>query len=179
MNLRRAVPLVFVAFCLGLSALVLRRQIAARPVPRTDAAPRQPSDQNEPTDPGRPVNPKTWHVAAGPARREALATIGDQLAAIRTGDADRAWSYQSRGLHRNFHSSARMFVQAITRGYPEFGHAQSAAFGPVWMDAAGGHADVVVTVRGRNGRLARGYYLLVREDGGYKVAGVAGGQALP
>lgn len=35
MNLRRAAPLIFVALCLGLSALVLRRQIAAHPIPRT------------------------------------------------------------------------------------------------------------------------------------------------
>lgn len=71
-----------------------------------------------------------------------------------------------------------MFVQSITRGYPEFGHARSATLGPVLMDATGDRAQVIVTVRGQNGRLARGYYRLIREEGGFKVAGVSGGQAL-
>lgn len=182
MNSRRAVPLIFVALCLGLSALVLHRQIAARPTPRTAAVPREPSDradqadQEEPGDPGQPASSKDWRLAAAPARRQVLKTVMAQLTAIRAGNADAAWFYQSRGLRRNF-PSARAFVETIVRGYPEFGHARSATFGPVWVNPAGDHAAVTVRVRGENGRLARGDYLLVQEDGGYKVAGVGGGRA--
>jgi hypothetical protein len=177
MNLRRAAPVVFVALCLGLSALVLRRQIAAHPVSRTIAAPGEPAGREGPVDPGQPASLKGWHVAAAPARRAAQATVASQLAAIRAGNADGAWFYQSRSLRRNF-PSAQAFVKMIARGYPEFGHAISEEFGPVWVNPAGDHAAVTVMVRGENGHLARGYYLLVREDGGYKVAAVGGGRTI-
>jgi len=166
MSLRRAVPVVFVALCLGLSALVLRRQIATHPIPR-DTGVRANADQA--------MDLKTWRGAAAPERRAVLKTVLDQLAAIRAGDADRAWFYQSRGLHRNFRS-ARAFESEIVNGYPEFGHAKSAKFGPVGVDPTGNHAAVAVTVQGENGRWARANYLLVREDGGYRVEGVAGGR---
>lgn len=177
MDLRRVAPILFVALCLSLSALVLHRQIAAHPMPRAAAAPAEPPGLGGPLYPGQPVEPKTWHVATGPVRREAVATIGNQLAAIRTGNADWAWFYQSNDLHRNF-PSAQAFVETITRGYPEFGHARFAAFGPVRVDTTGNHAAVTVTVRGENGHLARGYYRLIREGGGYKVASVDGGKAI-
>ena len=108
----------------------------------------------------------------------ALAAVTAQLAAIRAGDADRAWFYQSRGLHNNF-GSAQQFEQMIQRGYPEFGHCRSAAFSPVQVDQTGDQAAVIVTVLGENGRRARGFYRLIREDGGYKIAGVGGGQTIP
>ncbi len=176
MNIRRAAPLVFAALCIGLSAFVLRGQFAAHPKP-PDAPPREFPGGERPTDRALPVDPKTWHVATGPARREALTTIGGQLAAIRAGNADQAWFYQSRGLHRNFHSP-QDFVATIAGNFPEFGHAASVAYGPVWADPTESHADVVVTVRGQNGRLARGYYALIRQDGGYKTASVLGGRAI-
>jgi len=174
MNLRRAAPFVFAALCLGLSAFVLRGQIAARPIPRPD--PDGPA-QGQPFEPPMAGDhPRGWHVAAGPTRRQVVAVIGDQLAAIRTGDADRAWSYQSRGLHRNF-PSAQAFVAQISGSYPEFGHSASATYGPIWADKPETYAVVAVTVRGQNGRRAPAHYLLVREEGGYKVAGVVGGRA--
>jgi len=177
MNFRRIAPVLFVALCLSLSGLVLHRQIAAHPVPRTAEA---PADADAPGSADAPpvLDPKTWHVAAGPARRAALAAVTAQLAAIRAGDADRAWFYQSRGLHNNF-ASAQQFEQMIQRGYPEFGHCRSAVFSPVWVNKTGDQAAVIVTVLGENGRRARGFYRLIREDGGYKIAGVGGGQTIP
>ena len=177
MNLRRVAPLVFAVLCLGLSVLVLHRQITAHPAPPVAASPTETPEQAEQFIPTQPIHPKTAHIATGAERRAATTAVGNQLAAIRTGNADAAWFYQSRALHNNF-TSAQAFVETISRSYPEFGHSQSVAFGPVWMDPSGDHAAVIVTVRGQNGRLARGYYQLIREDGGYKVAGVAGGRAV-
>lgn len=171
MNVRRAAPLLFAALCLSLSAFVLRGQIAAHPKPPPAPAPPFPMDA------GGPPGPQAWRVATGAGRRAALATINDQLAAIRAGDADRAWFYQSRGLRRHF-SSAQAFVAMLGAQYPEFGHAASASFGPVLTSPAGNLAGVPVTVRGRNGHLALAYYMLVKEDGVYKIAGVDGGRAL-
>lgn len=168
MNLRRAAPILFVALCLGLSALVLRRQIAAHPKPRVSEAQ---------ADAGRPVRSRTLHVAAGPARREVLNTILGQLNALHSDDAGKAMFYQSRGLRRNFRSPEQ-FVRMIAARHPEFGHCRSAQCGPVWTDATGRYAEVIVTVQGENGRRARGYYQLIREEGGYKVASVEGGQVI-
>ena len=176
MNIRRIAPLVFAALCVGLSTFVLRGQIEAHPKPPPAPAPDDSSPAGGPTLSGLPVNPTVWHITVGPTRQAVVAAIGGQLSAIRAGDADRAWSYQSRSLRRNFYS-AQDFTATISGKFPEFGHAEEAAFGPVWVDARADHADVIVTVLGQNGRLARGYYWLVREDGGYKVAAVEGGRS--
>ncbi len=182
MNVRRAAAFLFAALCVGLSAFVLRGQIAAHPKPPAFRLPDFPEVAGGPTGAGgpigadRPPGPKAWRVATGAERRAALATINDQLAAIRAGDGDRAWFYQSRGLRGNF-ASGQAFVAMIGTQYPEFGHAASASFGPVLTNPEGNLAGVPVTVRGQNGRLAPAYYMLVKEDGGYKVAGVSGGRA--
>ena len=165
-TMRRAAPLVFAALCLGLSGLVLRRQIAAHPPPAPPPAPTP-----------RP-SPPPAHVAGGAARRAVLDTVLGQLAALRAGDADKALSYQSRGLRRNFGSAAQ-FTRMIVTHYPEFGRSRAADCGPVLTDPTGRYATVVVTVTGEDGRRARGYYQLLREDGVYRVAGVVGGQPLP
>ena len=178
MNLRRAAPFVFAALCLGLSGFVLRGQIAAHPKPPSEADGLR-EDFRPQLPPGLPRandHPPGWRAAAEPTRAAVTAVIGDQLAAIRTGDADRAWSYQSRGLHRGS-SSAQEFQSSIADNYPEFGHSQSVSYGPVWADPSGTHVGVAVTVRGLNGRSAPAYYLLIKEGDDYKVASVMGGRA--
>ena len=182
MPFRRVAPLLFVALCLGLSALVVRRQIAAHPAPRIVAAPEEPLEPEELSGPGerpypgQPVDPKTWHVLTGPERSRVLNAVLGQLAAFRTGDADKAMFYQSTGLRRKFRSPGE-FERMIVAEYPEFGHSRAVQCGPVWADPTGRFAYVVVTVLGANGHKARGGYELVQEEVGYKVAGVAGGQA--
>ncbi len=177
MNVRRIAAFFFAALCVGLSVFVLRGQIAAHPKPPPAPTPQDTPGADGPILSGLPAGTTGWHVAPEPERQQAMAVIGSQLAAIRAGDADRAWSYQSRGLRRNF-TSSRAFVAMIGTQYPEFGHAASAAFGPVLTNPDGNLAGVAVTVRGQNGKLAPAYYMLIKEDGGYKVAGVTGGQTI-
>ena len=195
MNFRRVAPVLFAALCLGLCAFILRGQIAARPIPRTAAfephgsldngnygdggnyGDDNPADPAKAAPPSRPTVPPSWHVAQGPARKAALAIINAQLAAIRAGDGNQAWFYQSLGLRRNF-ASGQAFVAMVGAEYPEFGHAASASYGPLLTDAGGVRAGIRVTVRGRNGSLARAYYWLIKENGAYKVAGVEGGRAI-
>jgi hypothetical protein len=163
MNKRRMiVAVVFVALCIGLSGLLLRRQITAHPKPpRMDILSTKP-------------DPNIWHVETGAVKKAVTGSIQAQLVAIRAGDANKAIYYQSSGLRRHF-ATPQQFVQSITRNYPEFGHSRSAEFGPVWVDKTGNYAQLVVTSRGENGRRARGYYLMVREDGVFRVSGVEGG----
>jgi hypothetical protein len=166
MNKRRMiVAVVFVALCLSLSGLLLRRQITAHPKPpKMDILSTKP-------------DPNVWHVATGAVTKAVTGSIQAQLTAIRTGDATKAIFYQSSGLRRHF-ATPQQFVQNITHYYPEFGHSRSAEFGPVWVDKTGNYAEVVVTSRGENGQRARGYYLMIQEDGIFRVAGVGGGAAI-
>ena len=174
MNSRHTAPLVFAALCLGLSVLVLRRQVVAHPKPKPVADVRNPYAQADAPPPGIPADPRTLHIEKGQVRRAVLDTVTSQLTAIRTGDADKAWSYQSQSLRRNFHS-AKEFQSMISAQNPEFGHAKSVVCDSVWTDPARKYAGVVVTVQGDNGRRARTLYLLVWEGKGYKVASVRGG----
>ena len=172
----RPAAILFVALCLGLCGLVLRRQFLAHPAPpRT--SPARPAEEALPFDQSRPVDHRSWRPASGGTRRAVRAAILGQLAAIRAGDADRAMSYQSLSLRGNF-ASPQDFVGMIRSHYPEFARCRSAELGPMWADPSGAHADVTVTVHGENGRSARGDYRMVREGGGYRVAAVFGGQAI-
>ena len=161
----------FVVLCLVLSGLILRRQMAAHPILPT------PQEQSEPQPPfqGAPSHRGTWHVAAEPTRKAVTASIQGQLDALRDGDGPKAVAYQSLGLRHGF-GSPEGFVSGIRREYPEFGYFRSAHFGPVWTDNAARFAEVIVTVHGANGRTARGDYQMVKEAGGYRVAGVLGGR---
>ena len=178
MTSRSLSVIAFVALCLVLSALVLHRQIAAHPASPEIPQETEQADKPIPNFPGRAVDQRTWHIANGVGRSLVIASIQDQLNGLRGGDAQEAVKYQSRRLRRNF-SSPEAFLQMIQTHYPEFGHCRAARYGPVWADPTGQYADVIVTVRGENDLLARGDYLMVREDGLYRVAGVSGGGRIP
>ena len=173
MPTRRFPALAFVLLCLALSGLVLRRQMAAHPVRPA------PSDQEQgaalpPAFGGRWPTIPGWHTASGPTRRAVLASVQGQLDAFRAGDADKAMFYQSQGLRHNFASPAA-FLDTIRTHYPEFGDCRSVHFSQVGADKTAQYAEVVVTVRGPDGRAARGDYEMVMEDGRYRVLSVAGG----
>ena len=170
MPTRRFPALAFVLLCLALSGLVLRRQMAAHPRP---PAPPEPG-ASLPAFQGQWQTMPGWHAASGPTRQAVLASVLGQLDAFRRGDADRAMFYQSRGLRRNF-ASPQAFLDTIRRSYPAFGHCRSVSFGPVGADKTAQYAEVVVRVRGPDGRAAQGDYLMVLEDGRYRVRAVSGG----
>ena len=165
----------FVVLCLALSGLILRRQMAAHPVPHTQPG-QERGDAQSPFFSSLP-NRGGWHVAAESTRKAVTASIQGQLDALRDGDGPKAVSYQSLGLRRSF-GSPQGFIDGIRRGYPEFGYCRAARFGPVWTDKTARFAEVDVTVQGEDGRTAQGDYQMVREAGGYRVAGVLGGRAV-
>lgn len=163
----------FVLLCLGLSGLVLRRQMAAHPI-RPDQAGRERGEGRARAFENQLAGRPGAHVADERTGRAIVGAIRGQLTAFRAADGSKAMSYQSRGLRRGF-GSPQGFVEGIRHGYPEFGDSTAVRFAPVWVDGAGRFAEVVVTVRGANGRQARGDYEMVKEDGVYRVAGVRGG----
>ncbi len=175
MNTRSLSALAFVALCLALGGLALHRQIAAHPLPPEAE---QEGERIPSAAQGQEVDKHTWHIATGAERRAVTDSIQSQLDGFRTGNATQAMKYQSEGLRHRF-SSPQSFLQMIQSHYPEFGHCRTARFGPVWTDHSGQYANVIVTVRGEDGFLAQGDYLLVREAEGYRVAGVNGGGRVP
>ena len=152
MNARPVVAAVFVALCLLLCGLILRRQIAGHPLPPEA---RQSYD---------------FHPASLEVTRQAQDTIGGQVAALNAGDGSRAWLYQSRALRHNF-SGVKQFLQMINARYPEFGQSRLVRYGPVWVEPGSGRAQARVIVEGKNGREVRGVFQLVREGGALKVDG--------
>lgn len=183
---------LFVAACLLLSGLVMRRQIAAHPRPPVDrqadpslGGPRQGYPRQggflPPSFPpgliGLPVETNTWHVMKGVGRASVIAPIQGQLAAFGKNDAVKAVSYQRRGLFRRF--TPDEFLDRIQEQAPAFAHCRVARFGAVWADPDRQHADVRVSVDGEDGREAEGLYEMVRQNGAYRVAGFRGGGWMP
>lgn len=179
MTLRSLTPVVFTTLCLALSGLVLRRQMAAHPLPpvirASQPAPgdRYQPDFSPPEMTGQPVDEHTWHIVTGARRVAVIHCIQGQLVAFRAGDAETAVSFMRHRPARHF--PAQFFQARIEELYPEFGHARTVVYGPVWMDRSGQHADTRVKVEGDNGKSAAGTYKLVRQDGVYRVAGLRGG----
>jgi hypothetical protein len=161
---------LFVALCLTLSGLILGRQMVAHPAPPPDSA--ADGRSTEGRDGGGGFRGRReFHIADTATRWAVLGSIQGQLDALRRGDASRSASYQSREMRRRFTRPAD-FLGMINAQYPEFAHSRSASFGPVWEDAGQWHAGTLVTVIGRNGRQARGFYRMAREGGVYRVEGV-------
>ena len=173
MDSRRIAVAVFAALCLGLSGLVLHRQIAAHPAP-SEAALRGGLDRrSDALEFGLPVDRNTWHLAAWPRRRQVLYTIQQQLSALRHSETDKVMFYQTRSSRSPNHAAAGS-GRTIFHFYPEIGHARSVQFGALWMDSTEQYADVTMTARSESGRLVRGDYQLLLEDGIYRVASIQG-----
>lgn len=159
---------LFVALCLTLNGLILGRQMAAHPAPPPDAA---DGRNAQGCGGGRFWDRRQFHVADSSTRRAVLGSIHGELDALRRGDADRAVSYQSRELRREFTRPAD-FLSMVAARDPEFAHSKSASFSLVWADGDGDRAGVRVTVTGKDGHSAQHFYRMVREGGVYRVAGV-------
>lgn len=164
---------LFVALCLTLSGLILGRQMVAHPAPPPNGAgDSRDAEGREGGGGGDHFSDRRGrHIADAATRNAVLGPIRGQLDALRRGDAARSVSYQSQGMRRQFTRPAD-FLNMVDAHYPEFAHSKSASFGPVWEDAGQWHAGTLVTVIGRNGRQARGFYRMAREGGVYRVEGV-------
>ena len=184
---------LFVAACLLLSGMVMRRQIAAHPCPpmeqRSDPSQGFPSQgfpsqggfpplfppSFPPALTGLPVDVGSWHVLKGREREGVVMPIREQLVALENGD-EKAARYQRRGP---FRFTPMEFMERVEAQSNVFARSRSARFGTVWADRDGQHADVRVVVQGDGGQKGEGLYEMVRQDGVYRVAGFRGGGWMP
>ena len=170
----RLLAAVFVVCCLLLCGLILRRQIAAHPLPPETA------ERSEGGRDGRGqgrfwMGMPGWQPASPADSALAYQTVAGQIAALKAGDGPKAWSYQSRSLRRRFSSPAQL-MQVIAGQYPEFLHPRRVKYRPVFTDKSGQTAHAAILLEDNDGNRAWEDYLLVREDGQFKVGGV---QTLP
>ena len=161
----RLLAAVFVGCCLLLCGLILRRQIAAHPLPPENA---------ERSEAGRGrfwMRMPGWQPASPADSALAHQTVVGQIAAIKAGDGPKAWSYGSRSLRQQFSSPVQL-MQVIAGHYPEFLHPRSETYEPVFTDKSGQTAHAAILLEDGRGHQAWEDYLLVREDGKFKIRGV-------
>ncbi len=101
-------------------------------------------------------------------RKELVNVVEAQLAAFRTGNAAKAYSYASTEIQKHF--SQADFEAMVQTTYPAIAHSLSAKFGPVLDD--GSQAVVHVAVTSTNKRRTIYGYLLVRQKGKWRISGV-------
>ena len=165
----RLLAAVFVVCCLLLCGLILRRQIAAHPLPPEAAGRFEEGDDGQ--GQGRFWMEEGWQPAPPAVGTLAREVVSGQIAALKAGDGPKAWSYQSRSLRQNFGSPA-LFMQVIASQYPEFAHPGHVQYGPVRMDKSGRQVRALILLEGEDGRQVQAVYQLVREGGEFKVARV-------
>jgi hypothetical protein len=104
-------------------------------------------------------------------RKAASDAIEAQLKAFKADDYKKAEKYQSAGLKQNFRSTDE-FREMMKRGYPQFANYKSVRFGDARCDAKGDNVQINVTVVGHDNVTVRAVYLMVREEGQYRVSSV-------
>jgi hypothetical protein len=101
-------------------------------------------------------------------KNELTGVIESQLAAFRTNDFAKAYTFAASGIQKQF--NREQFEQMVRRGYPVIAESKSAKFGITLDD--GGQAVVKVVIEGKAGKALRFAYFLVREDGKWRINGV-------
>jgi hypothetical protein len=176
MNSRPLAAAFFVVFCLMLCGLILRRQIAGHPLPpdqgqRGDSRSFGGDSQNNWAD------LQGWQPADPSSAKQVRDLVQEETTALRTGDAPRAISYQSRFLRQRL-PDPNEFLQFMLGRHPEMISFRQVQCTSILTDKAGQHAFAIVLIEGSKGERTRAQFLLVRESGQFKIAGIRT-QALP
>ncbi len=114
----------------------------------------------------------TWKPATKTQRAQAAASIRAQLDAFKRDDWDKAATFQSEGLRRNF-VTIEQFRAVIETNYPQFASYKNIAFDEA--RALGDRVEIQVRLTGQDGVKLRAIYQMIKERGAYRVAGVRGG----
>ena len=169
MNTRPVAASFFVVFCLLLCGLILRRQIAAHPLP-PESVQRGGGGQGE----GMSQN---WPPAPPATTKQVRDVVRAELAALGSGDAAKAMAYRS-GFQRQRFSDPNQFLQFVRERHPEIIRDHVVRFGPVQADPEDENAWTVVWMEGPGGEHAQSGFVLGREAGQFKIRRIYSG-ALP
>jgi acyl CoA:acetate/3-ketoacid CoA transferase alpha subunit len=96
------------------------------------------------------------------------AVVEGQLAAIRRGDMAAAYRFAAAGIRRQF--TEAQFGAMVRQGYQAIARHRHATVGAVFDDSARAVASVVITGADRTRRHFT--YVLLREEGGWRIGGV-------
>lgn len=118
--------------------------------------------------------PTKMRAATAAERNAAIASIETQLKAFRDDDYEKAQKYQARELRENF-ETLDQFRRMMKQGYPQFANYKSAKFGEARASEDGRIVEIPITLTGKDGVTVKADYVLVKEDGEYRVASVFGG----
>jgi hypothetical protein len=116
---------------------------------------------------GVAAEPSHYRYSQPAVRQELIAVITEQLEAIRSEAWDEAFALATTPFRRQ--SSREAFAGMIRRNYPIIWRNTRAEFGLPQDDGRG--ARVTVQVWSQDGRMTY-QYLLLREEGGWRIAGV-------
>jgi hypothetical protein len=112
--------------------------------------------------------------ATAEERKQAVAAIEAQLQAFRDNDYEKAAKYQSESLRKQI-NTPEAFRAMMERSYPQFARSRAARFGEATASPDGNLVRIDVTVTGQDGVRVGVVYLMVKEEGSYRVGSVLGG----
>lgn len=163
---RRSIPVLLAVALLGCGAFLWTQ--GAQPTSSDAfAAPRQTAPK------ANAARPKP---ASAAEKNAAIKSIRGQLHAFDIGDWKGAVAFQSSGLKTNFATPGE-FGAMIQRAYPAFIKARRVDFGPAL--SSGPMLQMQVRLSPRQGEPMVVVYMLVKENGQYRISGVQGGIAEP
>lgn len=164
MNSRPVAATFFVVFCLLLCGLIVRRQIAAHPLP-----PDTGHQRNGQGSGGQdPWTERNWQPAPPALAKQVQGMVQAEIAALRGGNAPKAMSYGSQARRQRFPDPAQ-FLQIMQEHHPELWEDHTVRYGPVGIDQEGQNAWAIALLRNRSGERRRDDFLLVREGGAFKI----------
>ncbi len=105
-------------------------------------------------------------------RTAAQKTIASQLHAFDTSNWKEAVKFQSAGLKGDF-PTPEAFGEMIQKVYPAFVSPKKVVYGQSFNIA--GHIQFEVSLTAQDGSITNAIYSLVKEQGNYRIEGVAGG----
>ncbi len=166
MNTRPVAATFFVVFCLLLCGVILRRQIAAHPLPPDTG--RQGGSGQGGGGQGMWAD-YDWQPAPPFIARRVQGVVQAEIAALGSGNMPKAMAYGSLTRRQRFSDPAQ-FLQFMQERHPELLEDRVVRYGPVGMDPSGQNAWAIVLLKGRNGERTRDDFLLVREGGVFKIS---------
>ena len=123
----------------------------------------------QPVGAAQPETPSAVHPSTDPVKQELTAVIDAQLAAFRANDYPKAYTFAAGAIQGMF--SRERFEEMVKTAYPVIAGSAKAEYGLAFD--TGEEAVVNVTVENAGGKRVQYQYLLKKEDGAWKINGVA------